>query len=87
MTRQPAPSEESEETEPELVHMTPERFAEINGWDRTCVEATARDGVSDEDYDRLSESDLTDEELLAWCRAQVAAREQALKAAQEEVES
>jgi len=54
--------------------MTPHEFAITNGWDATCIEATARDGVSPDDLERLEDTDLESDDLLAWCRAQCARR-------------
>lgn len=47
------------------------QFAIENGWDFTCIEATAATGVSDEDRKRLAGSGLTPRSLLAWCKWQV----------------
>lgn len=54
---------------------TPHEFALANGWDWTCIVATAEFGVSDVDVEALAETDVSEEQLLTWCRQQVAARQ------------
>jgi phytoene/squalene synthetase len=49
-----------------------EEFAETNGWDFTCIEDTARLGVSEVDVERLRETDVTPADLLGWCRKRLA---------------
>jgi hypothetical protein len=50
---------------------TPHDFALANGWDHTCIEATAELGVSPEDLDRLADTDVDSDVLLSWCRERV----------------
>lgn len=52
---------------------TPQAFALANGWDFCCIEATAAKGVSPVDVEALAETSVTADELLTWCREQVAA--------------
>lgn len=49
---------------------TPHQFALDMGWDATCVEATARLGVSETDASGLTVAQQ--ETLVAWCKAQAA---------------
>lgn len=46
------------------------QFAIDMGWDHHCIEATARLGVSEADAAGLTP--WQQDELLAWCREQVA---------------
>ena len=50
---------------------TPHQFALDMGWDATCIQATARLGVSEADAAGLTPEQQ--DELLAWCRAQASA--------------
>jgi hypothetical protein len=49
---------------------TPAQYAIDAGWDYTCIEATAKHGVSDVDADGLTDGQQA--ELLAFCRARMA---------------
>ena len=51
---------------------TAEQYAIDAGWDFTCIEATAEKGVSEADAEGLSEAQQA--KLLAYCKAQVAAK-------------
>lgn len=48
---------------------TASQYAIDAGWDYSCVEATARLGVSEADSEGLTESQQAD--LLAFCKARV----------------
>jgi hypothetical protein len=56
-----------------VPHTTPAQYVIDAGWDFGSIEATATKGVADEDLERLAQTDCTPDELLAYCREQVAA--------------
>ena len=58
---------------------TPSQYAIDAGWDYTCVEATAKKGVSEEDADGLTDQQQSD--LLAFCRTRVGEHEAAIASA------
>jgi hypothetical protein len=51
--------------------MTPHNYALARGWDFTCIEDTARLGVSDADRDGLADAGITPYEMIEWCKKQV----------------
>lgn len=51
--------------------MTAHEFALAMGWDFSAIEATAKNGVSAYDIEALESTDLTEAEVLAWCKEQV----------------
>ena len=51
--------------------MTAREYALARGWDFGCIEATAREGVSSEDYEALQGTGLTPAALQEWCRTRL----------------
>ena len=49
----------------------PHQYALDHGWDFSCVEATARLGIAEEDEIELEETPGAARELLRWCREKV----------------
>ena len=55
----------------------PHQYAIAQGWDFTCIEATAARGVSEADAEVLTRAQCS--RLLAWCRAEARSAQKAAR--------